>query len=257
MFNIFVALLSLTALYFTAREIVGDWFPLFNGPAFLLVLLGIVFIGTFLLGVEQFPVFFKKAFELLLGKQTDFEKKHVDELVELAEEKYQNSILNYEKLGELKDDFLKRCLTQKLESTLGPESMGRVFTSQAEDQYQVGMSLSQRLRMLAKFCPGLGLFGALLALIGYTGHLDKALTSRGIGELLMICLYCVLYGFFFANFIFAPLADRLELQSEREYKKNNIIAHGLYLLFSGMNPGSIEAELKSYSMDASKGESGE
>lgn len=246
MFNIFIAFASLTALYFTARDIVGDWFPLFNGQAFLLVVIGIIFLGSFLLGAEQFPAFFKKIFSLFTGHKNRFDDEHVTEFVRLAEERYTASTLVNSDLNKLQDSFLRECLAQKLESTLGPESMGRVFSTRAEDHYQVALNICGRLRMLARFCPGLGLFGALLSLIGYTGHLDKALSSRGIGELLMICLYCVLYGFFFANFILAPLADRIELEAEQEFKKNGLIAHGLYLLYSGMNPGSLESELKSY-----------
>lgn len=246
MANIAMAIVFLVGFYFTAKEIVGDWFSLFNLPALLLVLVGLLFLSTFLVGKDFFKVISSSLVSSKNKNKEMFKPELLKDIVQLSHERYSESGFRDSTLMNIQDDFLNLCLSQKLESTLGPESLGRVYQSLAQKKLQAGLDTASKMKTLAQYSPGIGAFGALLALIGYTSHLDSTIVTKGIGELLVICLYSVLYGYFFANFILSPLADSISYRAEKEFRKNEIISHGLYLIFSSVNPKSIEAELASY-----------
>lgn len=246
MFNFSMAILLLIAFYFSAKEIVGSWFSLFNPQALLLVVIGVLFLSTFIVGKSFFKNLFQKDGSIFRKQNLLFTPELLESIVKLADERYSEAAFKRTTYMNVKDFFLRLCLDQQLENTLGPESVGRVYLALAQQRLENFYDIAYKLKTLAQYAPGVGVFGSLLALIGYSSHLDNTIASKGIGELLIICLYSVMYGYFIANFLLAPLAENIIQKAEKDFKKNEIIAQGLYLLFSNVNPKSIEAELSSF-----------
>jgi chemotaxis protein MotA len=69
------------------------------------------------------------------------------------------------------------------------------------------------LRRAAEVAPAMGLIGTLVGLVQMLGALDDP--SR-IGPAMAIALITTLYGAMLANMVFAPLANKLERNSEEE-----------------------------------------
>ena len=243
MVNVIIFILSMSGLYYFAKEIVGDWFPIYNTPALLIILCGLLAVFTFLFGIRSLPDFIKAAFETLYKQDKDASQRAIREMVSFSKKSTTTAHDRTTLIQKLEDDFLKNALHVKLEGFLSGDSLYRVLLSKAAQRYQERQSLVDKMKTLARFSPALGMIGTILSIIGYASQLNKAVMTSGVGDLLMVCLFSTLYGFLFANFIFLPLSLKLDQAARNERRKNELIALGIKSISKGTNPTILLEEL--------------
>lgn len=89
--------------------------------------------------------------------------------------------------------------------------------------------------------PSVGALGATLGLLTALAKLDDpALLGKGIAA----AMASVLYGFFFANFVFSPLAARLRKQMQDAVLPDEMVKSAILGIQEGLNPHLIEERLK-------------
>ena len=100
--------------------------------------------------------------------------------------------------------------SQQIENVLGRE----LEAMSARHAKAVGM-----LRRAAEIAPAMGLIGTLVGLVQMLGALDD---PAKIGPAMALALITTLYGAVLANMVFAPLAAKLERNSEDEALVQNV-----------------------------------
>ena len=98
------------------------------------------------------------------------------------------------------------------------------------------------LRRAAEFSPAMGLIGTLIGLVRMLGSLDDPTT---IGPSMAVALLTTFYGAILANFVFTPLAAKLERNSVLEETVNNVYLLGAASVGRQENPRRLEMLLNS------------
>lgn len=94
------------------------------------------------------------------------------------------------------------------------------------------------LRKAAETAPAMGLIGTLIGLVQMLGNLDDPST---IGPNMAIALLTTFYGAVLSSMLFAPLASKLEMNSEKEALNARIYMFAAASIGRQENPRRLEA----------------
>lgn len=94
------------------------------------------------------------------------------------------------------------------------------------------------LRKAAETAPAMGLIGTLIGLVQMLGNLDDPAT---IGPNMAIALLTTFYGAVLSSMLFAPLASKLEMNSEKEALNARIYMFAAASIGRQENPRRLEA----------------
>ena len=97
-------------------------------------------------------------------------------------------------------------------------------------------------RKAAEVSPAMGLIGTLVGLVQMLGNLEDPST---IGPAMAVALLTTFYGAILANMVFAPLASKLERNSDEEALVQNLYLLGAVSIGRRENPRHLEAMLNS------------
>ena len=95
----------------------------------------------------------------------------------------------------------------------------------------------------AGFAPGFGMMGTVLGLIGMLNNLED---KSSLGPNMAVALVTTLYGCMMANWILAPMAQKLIGQNNREMKVKEMIIEGVLSIQAGDNPRILAMKLLTY-----------
>lgn len=87
-------------------------------------------------------------------------------------------------------------------------------------------------------------FGMIGTLIGLVQMLSSMSDPASIGPSMAIALLTTLYGAILANLVCIPIADKLNLNSEKEKLTKSIIVEGAIAINRGVSPMVLEESLK-------------
>ena len=94
---------------------------------------------------------------------------------------------------------------------------------------------------LGDAAPAFGMIGTLIGLVQMLSSMED---PSSIGPAMAVALLTTLYGALLANFIFLPLADKLNLRSEQEQLNKSIIVEAAIGINRGVSPMVLEESLK-------------
>jgi len=97
------------------------------------------------------------------------------------------------------------------------------------------------LKGMGATAPAFGMIGTLIGLVQMLAAMDD---PSKIGPAMAVALLTTLYGAVFANLIFLPLADKLDLRSKEESLNRELVLAGVEAIARGENPRLIEQQLK-------------
>ena len=89
--------------------------------------------------------------------------------------------------------------------------------------------------------PAFGMIGTLIGLVQMLSSMDD---PSSIGPAMAVALLTTLYGAVLANFIFIPLAEKLNLRSQQEKLNKAIIVEAAIGINRGVSPLVLEESLK-------------
>jgi chemotaxis protein MotA len=90
-----------------------------------------------------------------------------------------------------------------------------LISSQAESILNQNMAVISILRNIGKYPPALGMVGTVMGMIRLFSGLGGGTNQVQIGMQLALAMTATFYGLILSNFLFLPLADRLEVKEER------------------------------------------
>ncbi len=105
------------------------------------------------------------------------------------------------------------------------------------------MQICGIFRSAGTFAP---IFGLLGTLIGVVQVLRNITNPAAMGSSMAVAMTASFYGIFSANFLFLPIATKLNFYSEEEMLNRELIAKGVISLFHGEAPWLISRKLEGY-----------
>lgn len=207
----------------------------------------ITFGGSFFTIMAFYPMsdFFGglKSF-LLIFKTPRFDiTEMIHKIIELSNVARKEGLLSLEEAAaDLDDEFLKKGILLIVDGT-DPELVRGIMETELtciEERHKQNISFWQELGGMG---PAWGMIGTLIGLVNMLQNMSDA---AAIGPNMAIALLTTLYGSLLANWICAPTASKLKVNSSKEIMLKEIMVEGLLSIQAGENPRIIEEKLKSF-----------
>ncbi len=213
--------------------VVGD---LVQPAPLVFVLLG-TFLSTFLSAPKRD---FSQAFAVL-PDSAELSAALKKELIELASLARKEGFLALDSFrASASRDSLKEGI-QYLISGFDQGSIRDLFDASIYRKKAEAESSVRIWEIAAGAAPSIGALGATLGLLTALAKLDDpAQLGRGIAS----AMAAVLYGFFFANFVFSPLAARRRRLASESILPDEMVKSAVLGIQEGLNPHLIEERLK-------------
>lgn len=170
-------------------------------------------------------------------------------IIKLAQKARRDGLLSLEEDQEsIKDPFLKKALEFVVDG-YDPELTKDILVLDIENMMERHEKGKKLYDFLGKTFPGWGMIGTLIGLVMLLGQLDD---PSKIGPAMAVALITTFYGSVLANFICAPIANKLTQKSEEEANAKRMILEGILSIQTGEQPAVIENKLKTFLSPAQK-----
>ncbi len=123
-----------------------------------------------------------------------------------------------------------------------PEDIKRIMDNETDTLAERHSRSSDILRRGAEIAPAMGLIGTLVGLIQMLSDLDD---PNKIGPAMALALLTTFYGAILGTVILAPMAAKLERNTEDEIMIRNLLVTGMVSISKQDNPRRLEAVLNS------------
>lgn len=184
-----------------------------------------------------------KSFALVLKVPQNNTTEMIQNIIELSNVARKEGLLSLEEAaGDLEDPFLKKGILLIVDGT-DPELVRAIMETEL-----VSMDSRHKARIgfwenVGAMGPAWGMIGTLVGLVNMLNNMQDA---NAIGPNMAVALITTLYGSLLANWICAPVANKLKSHNEMEMMQKEIMIEGLLSIQAGENPRVIEEKLKSF-----------
>ncbi|MHC4660966.1 MAG: motility protein A [Planctomycetota bacterium] len=165
----------------------------------------------------------------------------INRLVRFGEIARRDGILALENaLDDSDEEFLVHGIEMAVDGS-DPEHIHRTMTTElayVDERHKSGRKIFENL---GAFAPAFGMVGTLIGLILMLRELQDV---ASIGPRMGVALITTFYGVILANFVFIPIAEKLESRHKEEMLLKEIIIEGVMSIQSGDNPKVVEQKLK-------------
>lgn len=147
-----------------------------------------------------------------------------------------------DELSEISDEFVVKGIQMVIDG-VEPENIKEILEFELysiQKRHNYGHEIFLKW---GDYAPAFGMMGTLIGLIFMLGDLSDA---AGIGIGMATALVTTLYGSLFANVIFIPLGNKLQIQTGEEVFTKEMVMEGVLSIQSGVNPRIIEEKLMTY-----------
>jgi chemotaxis protein MotA len=100
------------------------------------------------------------------------------------------------------------------------------------------------------YAPTMGIIGTVMGLVHVLENLSE---PDKLGPLIASAFLATLYGIFFANAAFLPLAAKLKSKSAHEIHSKELVVEGVMAVQAGDNPRVVREKLEAYLPPALRG----
>ena len=268
------AVISLNAEFFTDlsnwklygegyKETKTFWIhQFFNVPSII-----IVFVGTITALVISQPLDRLKNIPIILSNVWKTENWSymgiIDQMCGYADQARKKGTFSLDKqVQELPDGFLKKGMDLMISTPDANKLKSHMFTEMVNisSRHKNGADLFKKGE---KYAPSFGMMGTVMGLIVMMNNFD--LTGKELDEVMVgllggmgTALITTLYGVILANFVFGPIAGKLETLSAIEIRHKTVLMEGILSIHAKEHPIIIRDKLMTFVPAADKDlESGE
>ena len=245
-FGLFVLFLSiLLAVRFQIADVL-----LFGDMASIVIVLGMTAAATFI----AYP------FEDVKKVFDDFKKAFAED--ESPVEQYINGLATisntYARGGETKlsalaneyadNQFIKEGL-EYIELRYTETLIKSIMNSQIQNEHQRLLGQVKIIRNMSANAPAFGVVGTLIGLVVMMAGLDPSDTEKlmkGLGTGMATALLTTLYGVLFSNFVFSPIATKVEKRIEDQILMMKVCMEGIILVLKKTPENMVRDQLKVY-----------
>jgi chemotaxis protein MotA len=167
----------------------------------------------------------------------------IDLLVRYAEKAKREGIDSLQSdLGNMKDTFLSNGISQVIDG-LSPdlirESLLKEITFIKKRHYQI----SNIIRSMGTYSP---IFGLLATLLGVVQVLKSISDPKSLGTSMAIAVTGTFYGIASANFLFLPIANKLDAHTASELLIKEVMIEGILSIQAGEIPTIVSKKLQAF-----------
>lgn len=195
-----------------------------------------------------------KSFMLIFKSSVSDVKGMIQKIIELSNVARKEGLLSLEEAaGELDDEFMKKGILLIVDGT-DPELVRGIMETELvsiEDRHNNKIKFWEDLGAMG---PAWGMIGTLVGLVNMLYEMDD---PSSIGPSMAVALITTLYGSLLANWICAPVANKLKANNANEILVKSIMIEGLLSIQAGENPRVIEEKLKSFLAPADRANPGD
>ena len=173
----------------------------------------------------------------------------IRKIIELSNIARKEGLLALEEASaELDDVFLRKGVLLIVDGTDPELVRGILETEMAsiDDRHKKNIGFWTDLGGMG---PAWGMIGTLIGLVNMLQQMDD---PSSIGPSMAVALITTLYGSLLANWVCAPIANKLSLNNSLEMAIKEVMIEGLLSIQAGENPRVIEEKLKSFLSPAEK-----
>ncbi len=204
------------------------------GGAFVCVL-GFNTLDSYIAGMKSASLIFKVPETNVAGI--------VKQIIDLSNTARKEGLLALEEAaGQIEDAFLKKGLLLIVDGT-EPELVKGILEAELD-------SIDSRHRARIKIWDDIGAqgpaWGMLGTLIGLVNMLQNLSDSASLGPSMATALITTFYGSFLANYLCAPISNKLKMRNGDEYMIKSIVIEGILSIQAGENPRVTEEKLKAF-----------
>lgn len=167
----------------------------------------------------------------------------IQKIIDLSNVARKEGLLSLEEAAaDLDDAFLKKGILLIVDGT-DPELVRAIMETELisiEERHKARIGFWENLGSMG---PAWGMIGTLIGLVNMLQALDD---PSAIGPNMAVALITTLYGSLLANWICAPVANKLKANNGQETMLKEIMIEGLLSIQAGENPRVIEEKLKSF-----------
>ena len=184
-----------------------------------------------------------KSFALIFKLPTVNTSEMIRKIIELSNVARKEGLLSLEEAtAEMEDEFLKKGILLIVDGT-DPELVRAIMETELisiEGRHKSKISFWESVGSMG---PAWGMIGTLVGLVNMLQNMSD---PDSIGPSMATALITTLYGSLLANWICAPVANKLKNNNELELMEKEIMIEGLLSIQAGENPRVIEEKLKSF-----------
>ena len=205
------------------------------GGSFFVMLAMSPTIKDFLLRLKSISLTFKKS----TGKEEDT----IRQIIELANVARKEGLLSVEEAANnIEEKFLKKGILLIVDGT-DPELVRSILENEIiciDNRHKVNIGFWEDLGAMG---PAWGMIGTLIGLINMLGAIEDV---ASVGPNMSTALITTFYGSILANWLCAPVANKLKSINEEELMKKDMMVEGILSIQAGENPRVIEEKLKAF-----------
>lgn len=184
-----------------------------------------------------------KSFKLVLKRPNFDIPAMIQKVIDLSNVARKEGLLALEEAaGEIDDAFLRKGILLVVDGT-DPELVRAIMETELtsmEDRHKKRISFWEDVGSMG---PAWGMIGTLVGLVNMLNNMSD---PSAIGPQMAVALITTLYGSLLANWICTPVAMKLKMNNDEEYRLKEIMVEGLLSIQAGENPRVIEEKLKSF-----------
>lgn len=184
-----------------------------------------------------------KSFMLIFRTQTLNTADMITKIIELSNIARKEGLLSLEEAAsDMEEPFMKKGVLLIVDGT-DPDLVRAIMETELmsiENRHKVRIGFWETLGSLG---PAWGMIGTL---VGLVDMLYKMQDASALGPAMAVALITTLYGSVLANWICAPVANKLKAENASEMMLKEVMIEGLLSIQAGENPRVIEEKLKSF-----------
>ena len=184
-----------------------------------------------------------KSIKLVFKVYAEDTGEMIRRIIDLSNVARKEGLLSLEEAAaDLDDAFLKKGILLIVDGT-DPELVRAIMETELmslEERHKGKVSFWENLGAMG---PAWGMIGTLIGLINMLGNLDD---PGSLGPAMSVALLTTMYGSMLANWLCAPVANKMKANSGKEVMVKQIMIEGLLSIQAGENPRVIEEKLKSF-----------
>ena len=184
-----------------------------------------------------------KSFTLIFKTQNLNTAEMIAKIIELSNIARKEGLLSLEEAaGDMEEPFMKKGVLLIVDGT-DPDLVRAIMETELvsiENRHKVRIGFWETLGTLG---PAWGMIGTL---VGLVDMLYKMSDASALGPAMAVALITTLYGSVLANWICAPVANKLKADNSAEMMLKEVMIEGLLSIQAGENPRVIEEKLKSF-----------
>lgn len=217
-------------------------------PAFIIVIGGTI--GAAMIAFPMSVVAKTGKYLQITMKDVPHDPTHiVDTFVKLADRARREGLLALEQEAGSLEPFTRRGIQMVVDGS-DPALVREILEADIEAQRERHKPGAGFFDAMGGYAPTMGILGTVMGLVHVLENLSE---PEKLGPLIAGAFLATLYGIFFANAFFLPIATKLKNKSAEELHSKELVVEGVMAVQAGDNPRVVREKLEAYLPPALRG----